>query len=86
MVYSSRLTTKGQATIPKPVRDFLGLAPHDPVSFEITDGAVLVRSGKTTVLDFKGFLRAKSPVRDLATVREEVKRRVASRAAEGRGA
>ncbi len=35
------LTTKGQVTIPKPVRDLLGLRPGAEISFEIaSDGRV----------------------------------------------
>lgn len=40
---SSTLTVKGQVTIPKHLRDYLGLAPGDKVSFEYTaDGAVRI--------------------------------------------
>ena len=40
---SSKLTTRGQVTIPKRLRDFLGLSPGDTVRFEYTDdGAVRI--------------------------------------------
>ena len=40
---SSTLTTKGQVTIPKRLRDYLGLSPGDKVGFEYTgDGAVCI--------------------------------------------
>ena len=40
---SSTLTIKGQVTIPKRVRDYLGLSPGDKVRFEYTeDGAVRI--------------------------------------------
>lgn len=40
---SSTLTIKGQVTIPKRLRDYLGLAPGDKVRFEYTeDGAVRI--------------------------------------------
>jgi len=40
---SSTLTTKGQVTIPKRLRDYLGLSPGDKVGFEYTeDGAVRI--------------------------------------------
>ncbi len=38
------VTVKGQVTIPKPVRDRLGLRPGDRVKFEVdAEGAVLLR-------------------------------------------
>jgi len=36
------LTSKGQVTIPKEVREHLGLKPGDAVSFRIADGHVIV--------------------------------------------
>lgn len=40
---SSTLTTKGQVTIPKRLRDYLGLSPGDRVRFEYADdGAVRI--------------------------------------------
>jgi AbrB family looped-hinge helix DNA binding protein len=43
----SRVTRKGQVTIPKRVRDYLGIAPGNIVEFEVTpDGRiVLVKAG-----------------------------------------
>ncbi|MDE2904763.1 MAG: AbrB/MazE/SpoVT family DNA-binding domain-containing protein [Acidobacteriota bacterium] len=39
----SRLTAKGQVTIPKPLRDSLGLEPGHELEFEERDGGLLVR-------------------------------------------
>ncbi len=46
MSKQSRMTVKGQITIPKDVRDGLGLRPGDLVSFERRDDAVVVRKGE----------------------------------------
>jgi AbrB family looped-hinge helix DNA binding protein len=41
------MTTKGQVTIPKRVRDELGLKPGRPVEFEVNDaGEVVIRRSK----------------------------------------
>lgn len=43
----SAVTVKGQVTIPKPVRDRLGLKPGDEVAFEAgPDGGVLIRKAQ----------------------------------------
>ena len=43
----THVTTKGQVTIPKPIRDRLGIVPGDAVAFELaSDGRiVLVKAG-----------------------------------------
>lgn len=38
-----RVTTKGQVTIPKPIREELGLQPGDEVTFEETDDGFVIR-------------------------------------------
>jgi antitoxin PrlF len=38
---SSTLTIKGQVTIPKRLRDYLGLAPGDKVRFEFVEGGAV---------------------------------------------
>jgi AbrB family looped-hinge helix DNA binding protein len=41
------ITTKGQVTIPKPVRDRLGVKPGDEVTFELAeDGRVVIAKAK----------------------------------------
>jgi AbrB family looped-hinge helix DNA binding protein len=42
---SANITSKGQVTVPKAIRDYLGLKPGSPVVFERTpDGAVVLKS------------------------------------------
>ncbi len=42
------MTSKGQVTIPKRVRDYLGIGPGSAIDFELTDtGEVLVRPARS---------------------------------------
>lgn len=41
-----RLTSKGQVTIPKPIRDELGLLPGTEVEFEVDGDAVRMRKAE----------------------------------------
>jgi AbrB family looped-hinge helix DNA binding protein len=44
IVETAKVTSKGQVTIPKAVRESLGVAAGDQLSFEVEDGGVLVRA------------------------------------------
>lgn len=57
---STTLTSKGQVTIPKAVRDELGLRVGDRVAFRILeDGRVVVEPETVDLLDLKGILKPK---------------------------
>jgi antitoxin PrlF len=55
MAALSKLTSKGQTTIPREVRDKLALRPGDLIAFDIQDDVVRLR--KVEPLDI-GYLRA----------------------------
>jgi antitoxin PrlF len=56
-VSTAVLTSKGQTTIPKDVRDYLGLRPGDRIEFVLTeDKTVLLKPATRPVTDLKGFL------------------------------
>lgn len=55
---SSTLTSKGQLTLPRQVRDHLRVRAGDTVDFVIgPDGEVRVRSGDLDITQLKGLLR-----------------------------
>jgi len=57
---SATITTKGQITIPKEVRDQLHLETGDRVDFVITQtGEVLLKPATLHVAELKGILRRK---------------------------
>lgn len=57
------LTKKGQVTVPKEIRDALGIGPGTEVDWEIENGkAVLKRRIPTEAFDkWQGYLRGKLP-------------------------
>ena len=78
---SATLTSKGQITLPKPVRDRLNLRPGDRVDFVIDEeGEIRVRTSRHDVRDLKGLLhrRGRKPVTleqmDAAVARGAVRR------------
>jgi AbrB family looped-hinge helix DNA binding protein len=60
MSEESTLTSKGQTTIPKEVRDRLGLKAGDRMTFTLMpDGTVLMRVKNKSILGLAGALRRK---------------------------
>ena len=55
MTKQFRLTVKGQVTIPKDVRDHLGIKPGEPVAFEREGDKVVVRKSDAPSRDERDF-------------------------------
>ncbi len=76
----AKLTSKGQITVPKPVRDVLGVHPGDRLAFRVReDGSVTVEADTVDVRSLRGVLKPK--VRGVSI--EDMKR-VVRRAGAGR--
>ncbi len=60
MTTDATLTSKGQTTIPKEIRDSLGLQPGDRMTFALMPGGTVVMRVKSrSVMDLAGLLRKK---------------------------
>ena len=82
MDVSATITAKGQVTIPKQVRDELGLNEGDRLLFRVVDGrAVLARTAD--LLDLAGAVPFPADARDLSwdQVRDRAHRSQAARSA-----
>jgi antitoxin PrlF len=59
-VPKATITYKGQITLPKAVREQLGVRPGDRVSFrEIEGGAIVVEADTVDLMELKGILRSR---------------------------
>jgi AbrB family looped-hinge helix DNA binding protein len=58
----SALTVKGQATIPKPVREYLHLAPGDRIKFFLHPDGTVVILPKLPASRLKGMARSRKRV------------------------
>lgn len=57
MMPKAKVTSKGQVTIPKEIREKMNLNPGDKVFFEETaDGKVKITPQKKSIKDLKGIL------------------------------
>jgi antitoxin PrlF len=52
----SSVTSKGQTTIPKSVRDALGIKDGTPLRWRLKDGVLIVRPKTKRLEDFAGML------------------------------
>ena len=78
---SSTLTSKGQTTIPKEVRDHLKLRSGDQIDFLIQpDGTVLLRPATLPVSELKGILhRPRMKALSIDAMNEAVRQRFRTR-------
>ena len=57
---AATLTSKGQTTIPKEIRDSLGMKPGDRLTFTLMpDGTVVMRVKSKSIVELAGVLRKK---------------------------
>lgn len=54
--YLGKVTSKGQTTVPKQVRDFLGLEEGTQVEWTLEDGKATVKPRTLRAVDLAGFL------------------------------
>ncbi|MEO5760735.1 MAG: AbrB/MazE/SpoVT family DNA-binding domain-containing protein [Vicinamibacteria bacterium] len=65
------MTSKGQMTVPKPIRERLRVSTGDRLDFVINDrGEVIVRAAGGHVAELKGLLRARRANAHTTTIRE----------------
>jgi AbrB family looped-hinge helix DNA binding protein len=60
---TSRVTRKGQVTIPVAIRRLLGVCARDQVAFVVTNGAVRVAAATSVVARTAGMLKSDLPMR-----------------------
>lgn len=54
--YTGKVTSKGQTTVPKEIRDFLGLEEGTQMEWIVDDGKVTVKPRKLRAIDLAGML------------------------------
>jgi AbrB family looped-hinge helix DNA binding protein len=79
----SKITTKGQTTIPKKIRERLNLQAGDRVLFLEKDGEIVLQPVTQTLRDRRGSVEPRKEPENFEDVREDVKKRVAERTSDG---
>jgi len=81
MMIQSTITDKGQTTVPKEVREVLGVKPRERIQWDLQeDGTVSVRAEPSALALF-GSLKPKKKFPGLKEEKAAVRRRVGAKAA-----
>ena len=80
----STMTRKGQVTIPKAIRDRLGVKEGEKILFVMRDEEVFLKVVKGTILDLKGSVQPSTQPDDFEKIRQSVKQAVAKKVARHR--
>ena len=75
----STLTSKGQITLPKEIREHLQLESGDRVNFEIRDGTVIVEAETTDIRTLRGIVQRRGGAVSLKQMEEAVRRGASGR-------
>ena len=78
----SVLTRKWQTTIPKDIRNFLGLNPNDKILYLIEGKKVVLKPLKGNILDLRGSVATKEKPIDFKKLRDTTRKKVARRIVE----
>jgi len=82
MFLSAKVTSKGQLTLPKAVRNLLKVDTGSVVVFEKEDDKVVIKSAKT-LREFKGFLKGRNRPADFDELRTTAKEHIGRKAGHG---
>jgi AbrB family looped-hinge helix DNA binding protein len=77
------VTSKGQITIPKPVRDALGIGESDQVEFEVRGKRATMKPVERNFFRWYGSVKARNRPENFKKIREETAREVGRRVARG---
>ena len=71
----AKITSKGQITLPKQIRDLLGVHPGDQVVFRPTEAGVVVEASTIDLLTLRGALKPKAKGVTVEGMKEAIRRR-----------
>jgi len=75
MQAKSKVTIKGQVTIPKKIREKLNIQPSDFVLFVRKGNEVVIKPART-LLDLRGLIKTDKKIEDWEKVRDNAKKYV----------
>jgi len=78
---TSTLTRKGQVTIPKAIRDCLGIQEGERVLFVLRGDEVVLRALRGNILELNGSIKPSANPEEFEAIRGKVKKAVSTKVA-----
>ena len=75
----SVVTSKGQTTIPKEIRELLKLKPKDRLFYLVEEGKVILKPLQGDILELRGSVPAREQPEDFDAVRAATRKAVAKK-------
>jgi antitoxin PrlF len=72
----SILTKKWQTTVPKDIRNFLGLKPNDKILYLIEGKKVVLKPLKGNILNLRGSVKIKEKPIDFKKLRDDTRKKI----------
>ncbi len=82
MILTSKITSKGQITLPKAVRKLLNVQEGNVIVFEKENDKIVIKPGRT-LRDFKGLLKSTNKGENFDEIRKKIKKYVGKRVIQG---
>ena len=76
--FDAAVNQRGQVTIPRDIREAIGLGPRDRVRFEVEGETIKLRRAPSAISDGYGSVTPRNRPEDFRRVREEFERGVAA--------
>lgn len=81
MLNTSTISTKGQVTIPKSIRDYFNLKESDKLAFAIIGDNLIVKPIKKDFLEFGASVKPINKPEDFNEIRQKVMKKVTQKIA-----
>ncbi|NKB23872.1 MAG: AbrB family transcriptional regulator [Kiritimatiellae bacterium] len=73
---TSTITSKGQTTIPKPIREKMGLSNHDRIAYKFEKEKVIITPLKGVIFGIRGSVKSTRRPENFRAIRETTRKRV----------
>lgn len=78
-MYQSTVTSKGQTTIPKKIRELLAIKPNDKLFYFIEDDRVVLKPLQGNILELKGSVASNKKSSDPHQIRKATMKKISKK-------